>query len=148
MAKKETQIGSLMDTKSREPVMSFIQPDAKDSLTIGLAGDWKIGEEIPSPDDAIEQIESARIKQIGFDTKQFGAWDSGLLTFLIKIIGLCEKKDIAVDKRDSRRVSGNSFTLPRQYRRGRGPEERMIRSLPLNVSGRRRLTSGILLLIW
>ena len=52
MAKKEKQIGSLMDTKSREPVMSFIQPDAKDSLTIGLAGDWKIGEEIPSPDDA------------------------------------------------------------------------------------------------
>ena len=82
-----------------EPDMSFIEPDAKGSLIVRLSGDWKLGRKIPSSGDAIEQVEfGTQIKQIGFDTQQLGAWDSGLLTFLIQVINQCNQRKIRVKK--------------------------------------------------
>jgi len=72
---------------------------AADRLLVKLSGEWKITEPLPSTADVEKPLESAKgIRRIGFDTKDLGGWDSGLLTFLIKIFEACAKAKIEVDK--------------------------------------------------
>jgi phospholipid/cholesterol/gamma-HCH transport system permease protein len=70
-----------------------------DTLLIKLSGEWKITEPIPSASDVENSIESSKAtRRVTFDTKDLGGWDSGLLTFLIKIFEACSKAKIEVDK--------------------------------------------------
>ncbi len=72
---------------------------AADKLLVKVAGDWKITETIPSASEVEKSLESARgIRRLTFDTKNLGEWDSGLLTFLIKIFEACSRAKIEVDK--------------------------------------------------
>jgi len=72
---------------------------AADRLMLKLSGEWKITEPLPATADVEKPLESAKgIRRIGFDTKDLGGWDSGLLTFLIKIFEACAKAKIEVDK--------------------------------------------------
>ena len=67
---------------------------AKDTLRLRLKGSWKIGARFPSADVVQKQIESSGgIRRIGFDTENLTAWDSGLLTFLIKINDYCSQNN-------------------------------------------------------
>ena len=57
------------------------------------------GARFPSVDVVQKQIESSGgIRRIGFDTENLTAWDSGLLTFLIKISDYCSQNNIVFDK--------------------------------------------------
>jgi phospholipid/cholesterol/gamma-HCH transport system permease protein len=70
-----------------------------DTLLVRLAGSWKIGQQLPSADEVERQVESApEIRRISFDTKDLGVWDSGLLTFLIKVIDQCSRRNIDTEK--------------------------------------------------
>ncbi len=72
---------------------------AADRLMVKLSGDWKITESLPSASDVEKRFESTKgIRSIAFDTKDLGAWDSGLLTFLMKVFEACSKAKIEVDK--------------------------------------------------
>ncbi len=72
---------------------------AKDTLRLRLSGSWKIGARFPSADVVQKQIEaSSGIRRIGFNTEKLTGWDSGLLTFLIKISDYCSKNNIIFDK--------------------------------------------------
>jgi phospholipid/cholesterol/gamma-HCH transport system permease protein len=72
---------------------------ATDTLLVKLSGDWKITEALPSTSDVQNSLESSKgIRRITFDTKELGGWDSGLLTFLIKIFETCSKAKIEVVK--------------------------------------------------
>jgi len=72
---------------------------AGDKLVVKVAGDWKITETIPSASEVEKSLESAKgIRRLTFDTKNLGEWDSGLLTFLIKIFEACSRAKIEVDK--------------------------------------------------
>jgi phospholipid/cholesterol/gamma-HCH transport system permease protein len=72
---------------------------AKDTLRLRLKGSWKIGARFPSADVVQKQIESSGdIRRIGFNTENLTGWDSGLLTFLIKINDYCSKNNIVFDK--------------------------------------------------
>ena len=72
---------------------------AKDTLRLRLKGSWKIGARFPSVDVVQKQIESSGgIRRIGFNTENLTAWDSGLLTFLIKISDYCSQNNIVFDK--------------------------------------------------
>ncbi len=78
--------------------VSFSYP-TENTLWIHLQGDWKIGNPLPSGDPVIQQIESgARVKSILFDTLELKGWDSGLLTFLIKILEYGVRKNIPVNR--------------------------------------------------
>jgi phospholipid/cholesterol/gamma-HCH transport system permease protein len=78
--------------------MSYSRPN-EHTLRIRLKGNWKIGQDLPSADMVQIQVESEpQIKRITFDTKELKGWDSGLLTFLVKIIELCSRKDILAEK--------------------------------------------------
>jgi phospholipid/cholesterol/gamma-HCH transport system permease protein len=76
-----------------------ITTPAADTLLVKLSGDWKITEPLPATADLERALESARaIRRISFDAKELGAWDSGLLTFLIKVFEACSKAKIEVVK--------------------------------------------------
>ena len=70
-----------------------------DTLLLKLSGEWKITEALPSTSDVEKSLDSAKgIRCLTFDTKDLGGWDSGLLTFLIKIFETCSKAKIEVVK--------------------------------------------------
>jgi len=72
---------------------------AKDTLRLRLKGSWKIGARFPSADVVQKQLESSGgIRRIRFNTENLTGWDSGLLTFLIKINDYCSKNNIVFDK--------------------------------------------------
>ena len=71
----------------------------KDMLRLRLKGSWKIGARFPSTDVVEKQIiSSGGIRRIGFNSDNLTGWDSGLLTFLIKISDYCSKNNIEFDK--------------------------------------------------
>ena len=65
--------------------MNFSRP-IDDTLLVRLAGDWTIAEGIPSVEEVQKQADSGPpVQRIAFDTQDLGRWDSGLITFLIKL---------------------------------------------------------------
>ena len=75
-----------------------VEPQARNSLTIRLKGSWKIGKRMPSAEDVEHMIQSKQqLKRVAFDAHQLTGWDSGLLTFLIRVKEQCSKSNIDVD---------------------------------------------------
>jgi len=67
-------------------------------ITINVSGDWKITDVLPSSDDLLKEIDGAAPPQrIVFDARALGGWDSGLLTFLIRLKHHCSGKDTVID---------------------------------------------------
>lgn len=76
-----------------------VRTPAADSLLLNLSGDWKITEPLPSLSDLRKSFDSIEgVRRVAFDTKDLGSWDSGLLTFLMKIFEACSEAKIEVDK--------------------------------------------------
>ena len=68
------------------------------TLSLLFSGSWKIREGLPPITNLQNQVESnPNIKQIAFDTQGITDWDSGLLTFLLKVNDYCEQKNITVN---------------------------------------------------
>jgi phospholipid/cholesterol/gamma-HCH transport system permease protein len=87
--------------------MSFSRP-TEDTLLVRLAGDWTIKEELPSVEEIQKQADSGPpLQRIAFDTQDLGRWDSGLITFLIKVF----------DQLSSRQIDTNREGLPDGVRR-------------------------------
>ncbi len=78
--------------------LSFNKPE-NDTLLVRLKGSWTIGHKLPSVAEIQDQIQSdTRLKQIAFDSQELTGWDSGLLSFLTKIINQCSTKNITVNQ--------------------------------------------------
>jgi phospholipid/cholesterol/gamma-HCH transport system permease protein len=78
--------------------MSFSRP-TDDTLLVRLAGDWIIGEEIPSVEEVQKQADSGPpVQRIAFDTNDLGRWDSGLITFLVKLFDQFSQRQIDTDR--------------------------------------------------
>lgn len=87
-----------MEAKTSYCEVSFNRP-TEDTLLVSLAGNCKIGGVLPSVSEVKKQLEScSRIQRITFNTKDVIGWDSGLLTFLVKISELCSQSQIHVEK--------------------------------------------------
>jgi phospholipid/cholesterol/gamma-HCH transport system permease protein len=63
-----------------------------------LAGPWQLQHDPPSPAAVQREIEPTPPRRLAFDTAQLTAWDSGLLTFLIKVSELCTQHHVTVDR--------------------------------------------------
>ncbi len=85
--------------KAIEPCeLSFERPE-KDTLLVRLKGSWTIGQKLPSGGEVQSQLESdAAVKRITFDAGGLSGWDSGLLSFLTKIINQSSTKKITVNQ--------------------------------------------------
>lgn len=70
-----------------------------DTLCIRLSGPWLIHCHIPDfnalPDP---KSENANIKGVAFDTTKVEKWDSGLVTFLIKVLTYCKRNQLQFDQ--------------------------------------------------
>jgi phospholipid/cholesterol/gamma-HCH transport system permease protein len=68
-------------------------------LLILVSGDWRMGQQVPSVEAVDGQLTSdSKVLRILFDTKELKGWDSGLLTFLTKVMACCSEKKILLDK--------------------------------------------------
>ncbi len=68
-------------------------------LLILVSGDWRMGRQVPSVEAVDGQLTSdSKVLRILFDTKELKGWDSGLLTFLTKVMACCSEKKILLDK--------------------------------------------------
>ena len=78
--------------------MSFHRPDDK-TLQVRLAGDWLLGNEMPPAGRFSEEAGHASgVGRVSFNTAELGGWDTGLLTYLVRIINECGRANITVDK--------------------------------------------------
>ncbi len=93
--KKETD--SQTPAAGKPPEMNITRP-TNDTLRLRLAGNWRIGQLIPSFGEMEKQLKSdPQVQKITFDTSEITGWDSSLLTFLIDIAHLCTQAKIAID---------------------------------------------------
>lgn len=70
----------------------------ENTLTINVSGDWKLANALPSSEDLMKEIDTAMPPQrIIFDAQTLAGWDSGLLTFLIRLKHHCSGKDTTID---------------------------------------------------
>jgi phospholipid/cholesterol/gamma-HCH transport system permease protein len=66
--------------------------------TLELAGDWRLSQAFPSPDEVAASLAAQpAIRSLRVDGARLTHWDSALLTFLLSIMGDCGKRDIALD---------------------------------------------------
>ncbi len=94
---KKEQKDAQMPSVGKPPEMNITRP-TNDTLRLGLAGNWRIGQPIPSLGEMAKQLKSdPQVQKITFDTSQIAGWDSSLLTFLIDIAHLCTRAKVSVD---------------------------------------------------
>jgi phospholipid/cholesterol/gamma-HCH transport system permease protein len=75
-----------------------LQKTEEGSLTVALAGSWKLGQELPSADEVLHALEGMPgIVRIAFDTRELAEWDSGLLIFLKQLSEFSAEKKIPID---------------------------------------------------
>ncbi len=87
------------ETESTHYEMSFERSN-EETLLIRLVGNWETGSELPSVDEVQEHLESGpRVRRVIFETEGLTSWDSGLLTFLIKVIDRCNRSKVAIEKK-------------------------------------------------
>lgn len=78
--------------------LSFSRP-TEDTVLVQLAGDWRISQKLPSASQVQAQLKSGPpVQRLAFDTEHLAGWDSGLLTFLIKVLKHCSAAKIEVEK--------------------------------------------------
>lgn len=67
------------------------------TLIVRLSGEWKLGRQLQQGEKFRREIESAgTVSRITFDTQAMTGWDSGLITFLMRIIEIGSEMNIPV----------------------------------------------------
>jgi phospholipid/cholesterol/gamma-HCH transport system permease protein len=78
--------------------LTFERPNA-DRVLVQIAGEWKLKNSLPVADEVMTEMRAGpKVRQIAFEAGELKGWDSGLLTFLIRVMDLCSAADIAVEK--------------------------------------------------
>ena len=80
-----------------QPCGLRVSRQADDTLAVVFAGSWKGSQELPPFNRIQEEIEAnPQLKHITFDTNELTDWDSGFLTFLIKVINYCSRQKVSI----------------------------------------------------
>jgi phospholipid/cholesterol/gamma-HCH transport system permease protein len=76
-----------------------LQKTEEGSLTVALAGSWKLAQELPSADEVLHALEGMpAIGSIVFNTRELAEWDSGLLIFLKQVSEFSAQKKITIEE--------------------------------------------------
>lgn len=67
------------------------------TVVIRLAGAWNLRQEMP-PLAPVEQAIDARPRGVTFDASKLETWDSGVLTFLTRILARCGERKVPADR--------------------------------------------------
>ncbi len=75
-----------------------IAPATEDTLRITVSGEWKLENALPSAELFKQRLQgSPAVRSVTFDAGGLTGWDSGLLTFLVKITTVCAGAGVALD---------------------------------------------------
>jgi phospholipid/cholesterol/gamma-HCH transport system permease protein len=67
-------------------------------LCLRLKGDWRFRDGIPSVEVVLRQFEQhSDCPQLSFRSEQLGQWDTGLMTFLVRLLESCKQRQLRVD---------------------------------------------------
>jgi len=69
-----------------------------DGAVLELAGHWLSQRGLPEPSDALGELQAARVNHVAFDARQVAAWDSGLVTFVLKVLSEMAARGVAADR--------------------------------------------------
>lgn len=70
-----------------------------DTLVVRIAGEWTVGQPLPPAGEVEKELSSGPgVRRVAFDTAALGKWDSGLLTFLLKVFDRCSAAGVTVEK--------------------------------------------------
>ena len=87
----------MTETAAEQCGLSF-QKQADDTLSVFFAGSWKSNQGLPPFNKVQQEIQSnPQYKHVTFDTQELTDWDSGFLTFLIKVFNHCSRQKISVN---------------------------------------------------
>jgi phospholipid/cholesterol/gamma-HCH transport system permease protein len=71
---------------------------APDGAVLEFAGTWQSQHGLPEPASTLGELREARIRRLAFDARQVTAWDSGLVTFVLKVLGETTTQGVAADR--------------------------------------------------
>jgi len=83
---------------AREAARLELSPGPGRTLTLKLAGAWRLTGRIPETSVVERSLDDVRPATVTFDTAALGAWDSGLLAFLERVVELAAGRGIATDR--------------------------------------------------
>lgn len=115
------------DTTKAQGQVRFEQP-SPDTLQLSFAGSWRLQDQRPAPADFEEQLASAPgSRRVTLLSTELGAWDSGLVTYLARVVTLCRERNIEVDAsglpEGARRLLELAFAVPAKKDTGKHGEE-------------------------
>jgi len=70
---------------------------AGDELRLGLAGTWTLAGGVPSTAEVEREVGGSPPAKLTFDASGITVWDSGLLTFLLRVLDFAAERRIAAD---------------------------------------------------
>jgi phospholipid/cholesterol/gamma-HCH transport system permease protein len=78
--------------------LSFKRP-AADTLEVSLSGHWRLQDRLPSLDEFERALAAAPgVRGVSFDTHGMAAWDTGLVSFVMKILDRCQTQGLTVHR--------------------------------------------------
>src|SRR5439155_23646668 len=69
-----------------------------DGVVLEFAGHWLSQRGLPEPSSALGELRATGVSQLTFDARQITAWDSGLVTFVLKVLGEMQARGVAADR--------------------------------------------------
>ena len=76
-----------------------LEKTGDESVRIVLKGEWKLANSLPSPQALDDMLSAApESNRLAFETRELEGWDSGLLIFLLSVVDLCNRKNIAISR--------------------------------------------------
>jgi len=77
-----------------------VEGTADDTLLVRLSGPWTTDARRPSSDAVDDRLRGGgQARRVTFESADLTAWDSGLLTFLLKLIATAEGRGVEIDRR-------------------------------------------------
>jgi len=74
--------------------LTFSRPSSG-TLVLHLGGDWRLGQDLPDIREVQDEIGGGPpLQKLRFDSHDLDSWDSGLVSFLMKIVRICEERNI------------------------------------------------------
>jgi phospholipid/cholesterol/gamma-HCH transport system permease protein len=73
--------------------------ESEGEWVVRFSGNWELAQPLPSASELEERLSSGgKASRLRFETDNLGSWDTGLLTFLKKVIDASSRNQIQVDK--------------------------------------------------
>ena len=69
-----------------------------DGAVLEFAGTWQSQRGLPEPASALDELRGAGIRHLVFDARRVTAWDSGFVTFVLKVLGDAATYGVAADR--------------------------------------------------